>query len=54
MKKVLSEKLYGFEQPYWEAKFANPGSILTEPHYRDENFEFGKFFKSKIFETKIN
>ena len=37
-------KLQGIEQSNREAKLATPESILTEPHYRDENFKFCEIF----------
>ena len=44
MKNVISRKLQGFEQSYLAAKFVIPESTLTEPHYRDGNFEFCEIF----------
>ena len=41
---VISQKLQGLEQSYFETKFATPGKTLTEPHYRDENFKFSEIF----------
>ena len=38
--------MQAFEQSNWEENLATPGSILTEPHYRDENFKFCETFET--------
>ena len=44
MKNVVSWKLKGFEQSYFEAKLASPKSTLTKPHHRDANITFCETF----------
>ena len=39
-KNVISGKLKDLEHFYLEAKFATPERTRTEPHYRDDNFNF--------------
>ena len=50
IKNVISRKIQGFEQSYWETKFATPESTLTKPHYRDDNFKFCEIFYTKLSE----
>ena len=52
-KNIISRKLQGFEQSYFEARFAILDSTLTVPKYRVRNFRFLKCINSsflKIFE----
>ena len=39
-KNIISRKLQGFEQSYFEARFAILDSTLTVPKYRVANFRF--------------